>query len=81
MVNCECTPLHYAAQGGHAGLVRLLAESWPEGPREEDDEGNTPLHLAAQMGKTDVVRLLVEIWPEGKEPRNECGKTPLSIFE
>ena len=51
------TPLHLAAAGGHAAVVRLLLE-WEADPAATDDQGRTPLHLAAAHGH---VRTLVTL--------------------
>jgi ankyrin repeat protein len=75
------TPLRSVAEDGHADVVRLLVEVWPEGLREQDVCGNTPLHLSVRGERIDVVRLLVESWPEGKDALNTLGQTPLSLFE
>uniref|UniRef100_A0A4W6CYQ0 Uncharacterized protein n=1 Tax=Lates calcarifer TaxID=8187 RepID=A0A4W6CYQ0_LATCA len=42
------TPLHYAAAGGHAGVVSALLQS------------KTPLHAAAEKGHDSVAVLLLE---------------------
>jgi len=55
--------LAWAAQFGHAGIVRLLLDAG-EDPNRLNPEGahphSTPLHQAALAGHLDVVRLLVE---------------------
>jgi ankyrin repeat protein len=75
----HATLLHSAAHAGKTDVVRLLVESWPEGLREKNIDGNTPLHFAARKGRTDVVRLLAEIWPEGLREKNNDGNTPLHL--
>ncbi|HEX4737800.1 MAG TPA: ankyrin repeat domain-containing protein [Allosphingosinicella sp.] len=55
--------LAYAAQHGHADIVRLLLDA-AEDPSRYNPEGahshSTPLHQAAWHGHDDVARLLVE---------------------
>ncbi len=71
------TPLHYAATGGHVGIVRLLLEHHafidPESPN-----GTTPLMMAARYGSGEAVKLLLE---EGAVPtaRNRLGLSALDF--
>ena len=71
------TPLHYAATGGHARIVRLLIEHHAFLDAESPN-GTTPLMMAAQYGSTEAVRLLLE---EGALPelKNQRGLTALDF--
>ncbi len=71
------TPLHYAATGGHVGIMRLLFEHHafvdPESPN-----GTTPLMMAARYGNAEAVKLLLE---EGAvaTARNRLGLNALDF--
>ncbi|CAK9220656.1 unnamed protein product [Sphagnum troendelagicum] len=56
------TPLHYAARGGHAGVVKHFVQKLALESaflNAEDHEGLTALHLAAREGYAGVVRELL----------------------
>jgi ankyrin repeat protein len=55
--NVNITPLHWAAQFGHKGLVELLLAHGTD-VNAKDNNGKTPMKLAAENCKTDVVELL-----------------------
>ncbi|WP_165247992.1 ankyrin repeat domain-containing protein [Paludisphaera soli] len=69
------TPLHWAAQSGHADVAGLLIESGArvDGPSRD---GSTPLHWAAQQGHVEAARLLLRAgaWANRKDGQ---GRTPL----
>lgn len=71
------TPLHYAATGGHAAIVRLLLEHHAY-IDAESPSGTTPLMMAAHYGTPEVTKLLLE---EGADPliRNHNGLTALDF--
>lgn len=71
------TPLHYAATGGHAEIVRLLLEHYAYIDAESPN-GSTPLMMAAMYGTSDVVAVLLEA---GADPslRNALGLSALDF--
>ncbi len=55
------TPLHWAAQGGNLGAVRMLLSQDPDAPglvSTEDDAGHTALHLAISHGHSAIADVL-----------------------
>lgn len=69
------TPLHYAADRGHAGVLRQLLEEGAN-VNARDTMKRTPLHLAALSGRKEAVEALLK---EGasKTAKNVAGMTPL----
>ncbi|MCE3270166.1 MAG: ankyrin repeat protein [Ramlibacter sp.] len=65
------TPLHYAATGGHLGVMKILLQEHAYINAESPNK-TTPLMMAAEYGSTEAVKLLLE---EGADPlmRNELG--------
>ncbi|KAI8945778.1 ankyrin repeat-containing domain protein [Xylaria longipes] len=52
-------PISYAAEKGHAQIVRFLLEQGAS-PNADDRIGLTPMHYAASNGHADVARLLID---------------------
>ncbi|RKK61956.1 hypothetical protein BFJ69_g17066 [Fusarium oxysporum] len=73
------TPLHLAAQNGHATVVRTLLEVRGIATEPVDESNRTPLLLAAAAGHEAVVRLL--LGANGVNPNFMDGyyQTPLSL--
>jgi ankyrin repeat protein len=71
------TPLHSAAAGSHAEIVKLLLEHGAD-PNAAQDGGFTPLHSAAQNDDRDSVEALLEA---GADPSlaNDEGETPADL--
>ena len=53
------TPLHYAASGGHTGIMRLLLDESAYIDAESPN-GTTPLMMAARYGNSNAVQLLMD---------------------
>ncbi|RPA88815.1 ankyrin, partial [Choiromyces venosus 120613-1] len=53
-----CTPLSWATEKGHEGIVKLLLDRKEVNPDSKDDSGSTPLLLAASEGHKGIVKLL-----------------------
>ncbi|KAK1237949.1 hypothetical protein MKX08_002528 [Trichoderma sp. CBMAI-0020] len=72
------TPLHYAAENGYDGVVRLLLDN-SANPWQMDNSGWTSLALAATRGHEAVVRLLLERGADSEPKEHKYGQTPLSL--
>lgn len=73
------TPLLWAAQNGHQGVVELLLDQEGVNPDSKDMCGHTPLSWAASSGQEDIVKLLLTkdaVSPDSKD--TAYGQTPLS---
>ena len=73
------TPLAWAAEGGHEGIVKLLLDRKEVNPDSKDKCGQTPLFCAAEGGHEGIVKLLLdrkEVSPDSSEMM--WGRTPLS---
>jgi len=67
------TPLHYAAQRGHVGVVRALLRAGAS-VNCSSQRRNTPLHNAAWDGEREVVHLLLRAQAD-VTIRNGSGST------
>ena len=75
--NLQVAPLHSAAAGKHAEIVKLLLEHGAD-PNARQDGGFTPLHSAAQNDDRESTKALLEA---GADPAltNDDGKTPADL--
>ena len=71
------TPLHFAADEGHADVIETLLEAGAD-PDARDENGWTPLHIAARWGHVAAIMALLK---GGADPdvRDKGGDTPLHI--
>ena len=74
MSDCDwCTPLHWAAFGGHTDTVKLLLDVGAD-KEVKDKNGETPLHCAAWKGHTDIVKLLLDAGADKDVKENEMAR-------
>eukprot|EP00300_Choanocystis_sp_HF-7_P010265 c16864_g2_i1.p1 GENE.c16864_g2_i1~~c16864_g2_i1.p1 ORF type:complete len:792 (+),score=141.22 c16864_g2_i1:189-2378(+) len=71
------TPLHVAAERGHAAIVRFLADHCECDIMQGDEEGLCPLHVAAENGHLDVVNALLDLGCQIDHPSSD-GRTALA---
>ena len=71
------TPLHYAATGGHTGVMGLLLDNHAYIDAASPN-GSTPLMMAARYGSNDAVKLLLDA---GADPtlKNAQGMTAVDF--
>jgi ankyrin repeat protein len=71
------TPLLWAAENGHAAVVKLLLEKDAKPKTKGKYSDQTPLLWAAENGHEVAVKLLLEKGAE-LETKDNSGRTPLS---
>ena len=75
----DATPLHFAAQQGHARVVTLLLEARAadlDAPRRFDDprhDGATPIYLASEGNRLKVVEMLIKAGARAVNIRKNNG--------
>jgi len=60
--NRNCTPLHFASEGGHKEIAQLLIANGAEIDATEINS-HTPLHYAVRNGKVELAELLLANGP------------------
>ena len=74
------TPLSWAAEMGHEGVIKLLLEFNADVDKaDERDGGRTPLSWATEMGHEGVIRLLLESNADINKADEHDGRTPLFL--
>eukprot|EP00744_Colponema_vietnamica_P013460 GILI01018857.1.p1 GENE.GILI01018857.1~~GILI01018857.1.p1 ORF type:complete len:435 (-),score=63.60 GILI01018857.1:19-1323(-) len=72
-------PLHFAAEGNHAALIKYLVSSGAD-IQAKECYGWSPLHSAAAVNKTEAMAALVELGAD-LTVKTKSGKTPLLTYE
>ena len=75
----ERTPLHWAAEYGHQGVVELLLATDGVDPNDRDVAGFTPLLAAAARGQDGAVLQLLATGIVDVEETEKQGKTALHL--
>ena len=71
------TPLAWAAERGHEGVVKILLGRADVNPDKADNDGHPPLSHAASGGHEGVVKVLLERGEVNPDRPNNYGRTPL----
>ena len=71
------TPLMWAVESGHEGIVKLLLDQKKVNPDPSDNYGRTPLWYAAKGGHEGIVKLLLHRKGVSPNSRDDSGQTPL----
>ncbi|KIW15313.1 hypothetical protein PV08_05358 [Exophiala spinifera] len=72
------TPLMWAAEYGHEGVVKLLIANNEIDIDSENSQRRTPLSFAAELGHENVVKILLESGKVSADGRSNHGRTPFS---
>ena len=72
------TPLSWAAENGHKGIVKLLLGRRDVNPDSSNVYGRTPLSWAAENGHEGIVKLLLDRKDVNPNSSTKSGRTPLS---
>jgi ankyrin repeat domain-containing protein 17 len=72
------TPLHYAACGGYADVVRVLIKAGAN-VEEHNENGHTPLMEAASAGHVGVAKILLDSGAGINTHSNEFKESALTL--
>ncbi len=73
------TPLHSAAAGGHAPIVKMLLKNGAQ-PNVRERGGSTPIHTAAANGDVESIQLLILAGAD-LHIRSDDGQRPVDLAE
>lgn len=73
------TPLHWAAERGHAKCVTLLLQWGADATATDHALGRTALHDAAHKGHVHCVAALLQSDDLNLDARTKLGRTPLLL--
>src|ERR1700719_3988977 len=73
------TPLSWAAQNGHEGVMKLLLDKNADIESKDIEYGQKPLSWAASSGHEAVVKLLLDGYADIEPKAEYYGQTPLSL--
>lgn len=74
------TPLHLAAEDGHAEALGIMLDLNPAAAFVRDGLGRTPLHLALLHGHVDAVNVLKYKAPLLLVEKDADGRSPISLI-
>eukprot|EP00742_Colponemidia_sp_Colp-10_P017635 GILJ01020295.1.p1 GENE.GILJ01020295.1~~GILJ01020295.1.p1 ORF type:complete len:211 (-),score=22.86 GILJ01020295.1:34-666(-) len=72
-------PLHFAAEGNHAALIKLLI-SHGANIQAKDSYGWSPLHSAAAYGRVEAITALIELGAD-LSAKSLSGMTPSECYK
>lgn len=71
------TPMHYAAEQGHTGVIEALVRLGSQAVDTPDYEGFTPVYAAARKGHVSAIETLVRLGSTAINTPDSYGRTPM----